>query len=256
MITPLFALGFKRKNLPLWLLASLVLGALSVFAYTVAPLNGIRFLRGELPELFLVLGYLGDSSLPFFVLSSLYGFLLPLLCLLYGAREAGRLLARPLGDGRVSQLLAAGRRRSAILFTLFLNALLGGALLVLAALLGQLVMVPLFFPGADLPALLRLALGFLPVSLINTALAFLLAAVLDPAYSVRRARVALALFLLVWMASRLPALFSLRFLTFWSFFQGQALLSGAGGLTGALTGLLLCLLCGALTLLSFSKREF
>lgn len=255
MIPSLFYVGFKKKSLLLWLAAALVLGALGVYAYTVTPLETLRYLRGEMPELFVVLGYQGDSNLPYFVLSVLYGLLLPLLSLVYGLRAARRVVAAPMEDGRLALLLASRHRRSAILLTLFLAVLAGSVLLLVFAFLGQLILVPVFFPGADLAALTRLALGFLPVALINPAFALMMAAVGSLPRAGRLARFILWLMLLLWMASRLQALRVLRFFTFWSLFEGRSLAAGTGGLLPALLALSLCLVFTLISLVSFSKRE-
>jgi len=257
MIFSLFKARFRVKNLLAWLLPAFLLGALAVFLYSESPLAQARLLREELPEVFTVLGFYGDSSLPVFVLGALYGFVLPLVLIGLGIHQAARQVVRPTLDGRMAMLLAADHRRGAILLTLWWVLATSGFLAVLAAFLGQVLMLLILFPGADIRALARLAGGFMAVSLICPAFALLMA-VLGPDERAMRRRSALALYgsLVLAMASRLPGWPRLlRFASFWSLFDGTGLVFGGPAWQPLLPALGLTAVLIALSLLSFSGRE-
>jgi hypothetical protein len=256
MISVLFFARFRPKSLLIWLLAALVLGAGAGAAYLPSPLEQLRFLRGEMPELFTVLGFVGDSNLPAFVLSALYGLLLPILANMQAVSLGRHLLARPLADGRLAQLLAAPHARASVMLLHFLALAVWIVLTQAACLAGQMLSAVLLFPVADLTALSRLSIGFIPTALLLSAFCCLLALVSpSEARYARRARLLLALMLILAMAGRLSGWTRLRLFSVWSLFDGRSLAFGAGGwgLAGLAGGL--TLVCLAAALLYFQQRE-
>ena len=176
MIPSLFAFRFTRRLPELLLIMGLAFltGALAVYMYTPERLDDLRYLRGEMPELFTLLGIEGDSSLDIHLMGILYGALLPLFMILFQGSAACRLAAMPLQDGGMAMLLSAGHRRSAVLLTLYLNLLAETALVLLACAAGQAILALILFQGFSLLALLRLCLGFFPVMLPYGAFALLM----------------------------------------------------------------------------------
>lgn len=257
MIPTLFASRLRARHLLAWLLPALLLGALAVFLYTESPLAQVRALQGELPELFTVLGFYGDSSLPLFLLSYLYGLILPLLSTLLAIHLAARLITRPLLDGRMAMLLSASHSRGAVLLSLWWVMALYHLLLALAALTGQVLMALLLFPEANLLALLRLSGGFLAVSLVCPALTLLLACASPDERALRR-RGGLLLYgmLALGLVARLPGWTRwLRFASFWSLFEGTRLIFNGASWQLPLLALALTLVLILFALLSFRGRE-
>lgn len=257
MISALFFARFRFKRLLAWLFAAFLLGGGVVAAYLPVPLEQLRFLREEMPELFTVLGFVGDSNLPAFVLGVLYGLLLLVLTGMQAVSLGRHLFARPLADGRLAQLLAAPYARASVLLVHFLVLTAWGVLTQAACLFGQMLSAMLLFPGADLAALSRLTIGFIPTALLLSFCCCLLALV-SPAEAryARRARLLFALMLMLAMAARLPGRTRfLRFFSVWSLFDGRGLAFGTGGwgLAGVAGGL--TLVCLAAAALYFQQRE-
>ena len=257
MILPLFFARFNLRKLLPWLLVFLLAGAAVVWAYTPGPLASLRFVRGEMPELFTVLGFVGDSTLPTFVLSILFSLLMPLAFTLYGIYAARSLITKPLEDGRMAMLFAARYRRGAILLTLCLVIFSGSVLLVLFVLLGQLAAVLVFFPKADLSALFRVNFGFLAAALICPAFSVLMSVVsYDETRMKRRSAVVLLLMLVFFMASRLPGwTSSLRWFTFWTLFDGAGLAFGSADWQRTLAAAMISVFLTGLSLWVFRSRE-
>lgn len=257
MIPALFVSRFQFKRQLPWLVFATLLGALSVLAYSPPALETQRYVRGEMPELFTVLGFFGDSSLNMLVVSLLFGFLLPLTHSVYAIRQASRLVSKPLEDGRMAMLLSAPHRKMAILHTLWLVLLAGSVLLVLFSFLGQAVTALILFDNINMVSLLPLNLGFLPVSLLCCAIALFLAVTSEDARALkRRSRLVFIVMLVLLMASRLPGWTrQLRYLTFWSFFDGSALALGSIAWLPLILALALALMLVMLSMVFFSKRE-
>lgn len=256
MILPLFAARFRARLVLPWAVTALVTGIAAVLAYLPAALEPLRFLRGEMPELFTALGFVGDSSLPFFLLGSLYGFLMPLFASLMAWSLARRLVVRPLQDGRMALLLAAPWRRASILLTLFLVMVAALVPVMAASFLGQALAALVFFPGADLLALARLAAGFCLPAVVALSLAFFLAVTApDERRFARRARLAMGLSLVLLLASRLPGWpGAARFLCFWRLYDGVRLVFSGLALLPALAAACLSLALLALSLAVFKNR--
>lgn len=259
MIPSLFAFLFSRRMKRLFLIMALSfsVGALAVWMYMPEQLSVLRYLRGEMPELFTLLGIEGDSSLGIHLMGLLYGFILPLFMMLYQVSAGGRLLIKPLKDGRMTMLLAARHLRSAVLLTLFLNLLAETALVLLACFMGQISLALLLFQGFSVPALLRLCLGFFLVMLPYGAFAVFIAVRAKTPLGMRRTCQATMLAtLFISMAARLPGwVRSLRFLSPLTLFRGTELASGSGGWQTALWALPLAALFLLAALWSFSRRE-
>ena len=257
MISSLFFLKFNIKRLLGWLFAALLLGALSAFAYTPAPREALRYVREEMPELFLLLGVRGDSNLPAFVLGYLFGALLPLMVSLYAIRANRNLLSRPMEDGRMAMLIASGHRRSAILLTHVAALFLGLALVLLTVFIGQLAMALVFSLNMDLLSFLRMHGGFLCVSLLFAAACLLIALLSADDTQMKRWCRALAFFMLLFLLlSRLHGWWQhVRFLSIWSLFDGRSLAFGSGGFEPALIALLAAVLCVVFSLFVFQRRE-
>lgn len=257
MIPALFFARFSfRRFLPRALLG-LVLGALSIVAYLPEPSEQIRFVRGELPEVFTFLGFMGDSSLPFFALSILYGFLLLLIESVLSASTARDMAVEPLYDGRMAHLLSSSHKKASLVFTTYLAVQSATFLFVVSLLLGQVIPALLLFPSANLPALLRLNLGFLAVSLLASSLCVLLAFFTKSQKGYQKvSRFLLFLMLLFLLLSRLQGVTGLlKNLTFWSLFDGPLLIFGGKGLLLSLYAFVLSLLCLPLSIFHFSNRE-
>lgn len=257
MITALFWSKFQFKRQWPWFLLSFLLGVMAVLAFLPPALEAQRYVRGEMPELFTVLGFYGDSNLVMLVLSLLFGFILPLLHSVYTVKQASRLISKPLEDGRMSMLLSAPHRKPAIIHTLWLVMLLGSVLLVASSLLGQLAAALVFFPEVKLIDLALLNLGFLPVSLLCMAFALFVAVSSDNARSMKRkTRMVFFVMLALAMASRLSGWTQqLKYLSHWSFFEGSAWALGRATLLPILLALGLTLVFVLLSLAFFSKRE-
>ncbi len=259
MIPSLFAFQFKwrlRRLVPA-MAFSLLLGALAVCLYTPERLEGLRYLRGELPEVFTFLGYEGDTGLGIHLMGLLCGFILPLLVIFLSVSGGSALVATPVADGRMAMLLAAGHRRSAILMTLYVHLFLEAALVLMACLAGQAVMAAALFPGFDFFALLRLCLGLILISSVYCAFAVFMAARAPTPGKMRGfSRLAMALTLLFTMAARLPGWArALRFFSPLTLFQGTALVSGSGGWPPALSALPIAGVFLFMALWRFSSRE-
>ncbi len=259
MSPTLFAFQFKRRlpGLLLIMVLAFSAGLLAVFMYTPERLSDLRYLRGEMPELFTFLGVEGDSSLDIHLMGILYGFILPLFMILNQVSAARRLFAGPLQDGRMAMLLTAGHRRSAVLLTLYLNLLAETALILLACAAGQVILALLLFQGFSLPALMRLCLGFFLVMLPYGAFALIMSMRAGTVKGIRRASQAVMLVtLLCALASRLPGWTRyLRFLSPLTLFRGTELASGSGGWGAALFTLPLAALFLLAALRSFIRRE-
>ena len=257
MILSLFAARFNLRKLLPWLLVFLLGGAAVVWAYTPGPLASLRIVRGEMPELFTVLGFVGDSTLPTFILSFLFGLMMPLAFTLFGINAACSQITKPLEDGRMAMLFAAGHRRGTILLTLCLVIFSGSVLLVLFTLMGQLAAALAFFPQADLSALLRVNFGFLAAALICPAFSVLMAVIsFDEIRMRRRSAVVLLLMLVFFMASRLPGwTASLRWFTFWTLFDGPGLAFGSADWLSTLAAVMTSVFLTGLSLWVFRTRE-
>lgn len=259
MIPSLFAFRFTRRLPGLLLIMGLAFltGALVVYMYTPERLDDLRYLRGEMPELFTLLGIEGDSSLDIHLMGILYGALLPLFMILFQGSAACRLAAMPLQDGGMAMLLSAGHRRSAVLLTLYLNLLAETALVLLACAAGQAILALILFQGFSLLALLRLCLGFFPVMLPYGAFALLMSMLSGSVKGMRRVcHAAMLATLLFTFVSRLPGWTrSLRFLSPLTLFRGTELASGSGGWGAALFALLPAAVFLLAALRSFSRRE-
>lgn len=257
MISSLFFLKFNIKRLLGWLFAALLLGAFSAFAYTPAPREALRYVREEMPELFLLLGVRGDSNLPTFALGYLFGVLLPLFISHYAIRANRNLISRPMEDGRMAMLIASGHRRSAILLTHVAALFLGLLLILLTVFIGQLAMALAFSLEMDLLSFLRMHGGFLCVSLLLVAICLLIALrSVDDIQTKRRCRALAFMMLLFLLLSRLKGwLQHTRFLTLWSLFDGRALAFGSGGFEPALVALLAAVLSVVVSLVVFNRRE-
>lgn len=257
MISSLFFLKFNIKRQLGWLFAALLLGALSAFAYTPAPREALRYVRQEMPELFLLLGIQGDSNLSNFVLFYLFGVLLPLFISHYAIRANRNLISRPMEDGRMAMLIASGHRRAAILLTHVAALFLGLFLILITVFIGQLLMALAFSLNMDLLAFLRMHGGFLCVSLLFVAICLLIALrSADDTQMKRRSRALAFMMLLFLLLSRLKGwLQHTRFLTLWSLFEGDKLVYGSGGFVPALGALLAAVLCVVVSLLVFNRRE-
>lgn len=257
MMRVLFFAKFRLKALIPWLVLAFLLGGAAVLFYTAPAIDYLSYPLEEMPELFTAFGFVGNSNLPQTIRSYLYGFVMPLLLGLYAVSASRRLVARPKMDGRLAMLLAAPVHRSAVLMTLWLAGQASVVLIVLIALMGQIIMTLLLFPGADLMSLTRLALGFMPVASLAASLCFLLSAASnDERLYLRRARLLLFVMLGMTMAARLPRWTrALRLVSFWSLFNGNLALDAAAWL-GALAAGILSLACLALSLVLFKREEF
>lgn len=257
MIASLFIARFRFKRLLPWLLLALLLGAGAVVLHLPAILPSLDLVRGEMPELFTLFGFFGQSNLPFFVMSYLFGLLMPLLTSAFAISSARAQISLPLEDGRMALLLPAGHRRSAILFTLSAVMQAGNLLIVLSAFLGQLAASLLLFPGVALLELMQKNAAFAMVCSICPALTLLLAVTSDSLRAMKRkGRLLLYVSLFLMMASRLPGwVRQLRYLSFWSLFEGirQSVPGFSWLLPFVALGITTLLLC--LSLWSFSKRE-
>jgi hypothetical protein len=259
MIPSLFLFQFKLRwyKLLAAILMSLILGALAAWMYTPDRLAELLLIRQELPEVFTFLGMEGSPSLGIHLMGTVYGFLLPLLVILHSVSSGYDLIAKPLFDGRMAMLLASKHRRGAILGTLCLIRLVEFLLLIFCCLLGQVILSLTLIKGANLVEPVRLALGFMLVSLPYPACAAIFACIAKTPQGMRRASLFLLLLtLLMAMLSRLQgALQSLRFLTPLSFFRGAGLAAGNGGWVPALYALPVAMVLYILAFMSFSKRE-
>ncbi|NLX83060.1 MAG: hypothetical protein GXZ04_04510 [Clostridiales bacterium] len=257
MIASLFFLKFNTKRLLAWMFLALLLGVVSVLLYLPAPLGSLQYVRGEMPELFSFFGFIGESNLPTFTLSYLYGFIMPLFFSGFGISTTRRMLSRPMDDGRMAMLITSRHRRFAILLTHFWVQLLGIVLLISAVFIGQLAMVLVFFKEADVLALSRILLGFGAVAILWTAVCILVSQTsVDELRMKRKSRLIAFFMLLFLLLSRLPGWTSyLRYITIWSLFDGFKLASGSGGLHLALIALSASLLFMLASLFAFSRRE-
>lgn len=257
MIKPLFSVVFSVKRFLPRIVLGFLLGLFSVAAYLETPLEAVRYAQSELPGLFSLIGFYGTSSLPSFALSLLYGFLLPLAVSLICASSANHFVALPLRDGRMAFYTASCHGRTPVILTCFFSAVMSVALFVLSVLSGQALAALFFFPQADLPALARLNLGFLMVSLLFSSLCVTLAVFSKTERGMKAAtRSVLGLMLLFLVLSRLQNLAgNFRYLTFWTLFEGAPFLFGSGGFLGGLAAVLLSALMLFISILSFSKRE-
>jgi hypothetical protein len=259
MIPSLFAFLFRRRLMKLFFFMafSFFLGALAAWMYMPERLSDLRYLRGEMPELFTLLGIEGESSLGIHLMGMLYGFILPVFMILYQVSAGGRLLIKPLKDGRMAMLLAAKHLRSAVLLTIYLNLLVETALVLLACFMGQISLALLLFQGFSVPALLRLCLGFFLVMLPYGAFTVLIAVRAKTPLGMRRnCQAAMLATLIFTLAARLPGWTrSLRFLSPLTLFRGTELASGSGGWQTALWALPLAALFLLAALWSFSRRE-
>lgn len=260
MIASLFVFELKQQLRRLAVLAALglLLGAAAAWLYTPQVQGELRYLTQELPLVARLLGYAGSANLPVHVMGVLYGLIMPVVFVISSLTLALRLIAWPIHDGRLAQRLAAPHRRSAVLFTLFWLVGLEGLVIAALALTGQVGGAFVFLGGqADIPALVRLALGAWLSALPLSGLMVLLAA--SAALPSRARRLGLFLGLLfvgLMMAARLPGWAqSLRFVTPFSLMKGQELLTGAGRLLPAALGLVLGLLLAGLGAVVFSRRD-
>lgn len=260
MIASLFVFELKQLLRRLAALAAfaLLLGLGAAWLYTPGMQAQLRALSEELPLLTRLLGYAGSANLPVHALGVLDGFLLPLVLVVASYTLARRLFTRPLAEGRMAQRLAAPHRRGAIVFTLFWLMALEVFIICLAAFLGEVLGAFIFLGGqADFPALLRLALGMALSAMPAAGIMAALALAAPQAVSARRLSWLAGLLILgCLMASRLVGWPQyLRFLTPFSLFKGQALLSGFNGLLTPALGLPLAAAFTGLGAWAFSRRD-
>ncbi len=235
---------------------SFALGALSVYLFTSGPSQELRAWRDGLPEVFQALGVMGGGTFGVHVLESAYGFLLPLLVIVHAAFSGEDYYARPLHDGRMAQALAAPHSRLSVLTTLFLAQIVEVILIIAACLAGQTAIGFTMVQGADIGALARVALGFLPVCLPYAAFSSLAAFVGRSPLRAGRLTLLVSLLTLAFtMAARFPALGMLRFFSPLSLHRGLALASGQGGFVEALYALPIAMVPYALSLILFSRRD-
>lgn len=257
MISSLLRAKFRLSRLRWPALFALLLGAAAVAVYQSPWLDTLRLVRAELPEVFTALGFFTDLTPQAFIAGYLFGFILPVFLSAFGVHSVSALVSAPLQDGRMALLLAAPYRRSAVLFTLGIAAILYGLLLCLAALAGQLLAALVLAPGADFPAIIRLNAGFMLVSAMCSALPLPIALLSgNEGRMRRRASLLMLLQLALLLASRLPgAVRMLRCLTFWSLFDSTALTLGSGGFRPAGLAFALALFLVFLSMLLFERRE-
>jgi len=260
MIPALFVFELKsllRRLLGL-LVFALVMGLLGVWLYQPEMQAQLRLFSEELPLLTRLLGYGGSANLPVHLMGLQSGFLLPVIFTLSAHALSLRLIARPLGDGRMAQRLAAPHRRAAVLMTLFWLLALEALLICLAVLLGQAAGVFIFLGGqADFPALIRLALGLMLSALpVAGGMTWVAAASPGPASARRLGGFLGLLFVGFMMASRLTGWPRwLGYLTPFSLFKGQELITRPGALMLCALGLPLGLLLAGLGAWAFSRRD-
>ena len=257
MISSLFFLKFNIRKLLVWLVTALLLGILAVFAYTPAPLGSLQYVRGEMPELFTLLGFLGESNLSTFVLSYLFGLVMPLLISGFCLHFSRSLISQPLEDGRMAMLLSSRHRKSAILLSHLAVMTASLLLLLLSAFTGQLAGALMFGLNMDVLSFLRLYGGFFCVALLLSAICFFVALTAeDDLQAKRRGRGFVFVMLLCLLLSRLPGwTVNLRYLSIWSLFGGFGLASGSGGFDLALIALCASLAFALYSLFAFQRRE-
>lgn len=257
MMMTLLSSKLTFRRLILRLLLGFVPGALGVLAYLPASTEAIRYAQGEMPELFTILGFYGASGLPLFLLSVLYGFILPLMVSLFAIHETAGFFTQALYDGRIAAYVASRHSRAAILFGHWLMLLITLLVLHLGLLLGQMLSAFLLFAPLNLMALVRLNLGLMAVGTLPVSLCFLIANLSRSEQKMRRGSwFVLSLMLLLLLLSRLQGyVVNARYFTFWSLFDGSRLVFGSGGGLTALVALLISFLMFSLSLLSFTGRE-
>ncbi len=257
MIPSLFQARFKFKRFLPRMVFAFLLGAASVAAYLPPSLEGIRYVQSEMPELFTLLGFYISTSLPTFVLNLLYGFILPLSVSLLAVSTTRTIVLEPLYDGRMAGYLTSRFSRQSVMLTHWLAVLLALLLFNLALFLGQVLLSFILFSGNGVLHLLRVNLGFMALTILCGSFAvFMVSVSRAPKPAVNRSWAVFNLMLLLMVVSRLRGwVNSLRFVTFWSLFEGVPLLFGMGGWLGALIALALSALLLLASLFAFSNRE-
>lgn len=260
MIASLYGFLMKPRLLHLAIRLALcfLLGAAAVYLFVPERVSDLALLRKELPEVMTALGYFGSANLGIHVSGVLLMMLLPMVLAFSSISQAEHHLGLPLADGRLAQLLAAPHRRSTILLTLCLCAVTETLLLWLSALLGQVLLMLILFPGANnLLALLRLNLGLLLVCLPFPGASLLIVLTKEPQRKARRlSRLVFLLSFVGLSASRFPGFARFfRFLSPLSLLKTQEALASFQGLMAPLWGLGILIMLLLITLGIFQQRE-
>ncbi len=172
----LYAQGAKNSWKPLVIFAAVLAMYFSVIATMFDPGMGsaLAELHKAMPQLFAAMGMsAGESSLLGFMSSYLYGFLVPVLPMVYTILVANALVAKRVDDGSMATLLAAPVHRRKIALTQA-AVLLSGVFLLLALCTGiGLASAEAFFPGQlDAGKFLLLNLGALGLHIFISGLCF------------------------------------------------------------------------------------
>jgi ABC-type transport system involved in multi-copper enzyme maturation permease subunit len=260
MIPSLFMFELKQLLRRLFVLAmvSFLLGLAAVWLYTPDMLSKLRLWSEEVPFFTRLLGYAGSANLPVHMMGVLYGFLLPAMFVANAQTLALRLVARPIGDGRIAQRLAAPHRRGPIILTLFWLVVLEALIISLAVFLGQVAGVFIFLGGqADFLALLRMSMGLMLSSLpAGGVMVWVAAASPGRISAMRMEGLVVGLFLGLLLASRLAGWPRwLGSLTPFSLFKGQELIADTSKLLLSALGLPIALILAGFGAWAFSRRD-
>lgn len=199
------------------------------------------------------------KTLAGFMASYLYGFIMPVIPMLYVILTAHRLVAEQVDGGSMAYLLAAPVSRVTILFTQLLVLLTGVGFLVAYAALTGIVVSAILYPGVlEVGKFLRLNLGALALQLCVGGICFLASAAFNEAkYSVGfGAGIPALAYLIKMLANTGPSLSNAKYFTFFSLFQPTGLLTGQ---PEALAGILALAIAGValfgISMLVFARKD-
>jgi len=203
--------------------------------------SALEMIAKVMPQMMSMVGMTLDlKTLAGFMASYLYGFIMPVIPMVYIILTAHRLVAKQVDGGAMAYLLAAPVSRARILFTQLLVLLSGVALLVAYATILGIAVSAILYPGVlEVGRFLLLNLGALALQLFISGICFLASSAFNEAkHSVGfGAGIPALAYLIKMLANADPSLSAAKFFTFFSLFQPTGLLLGQSEALAGMAGL-------------------
>ncbi|MEE0434304.1 MAG: ABC transporter permease subunit [Peptococcaceae bacterium] len=261
--TTLYKREIKNSLKLLVILAAVMTFYVSIIVYMYEPemMSLLDSYVEAMPDILAAVGMSsGATDLLGFMISYLYGFILLVFPMIYCILRGNGLLAKYTNNGAMSYLLAAPVPRRTIVFTQITALISGILLLMLYTTALEIGVAEHFFPGElDIAGLLTVNVGLLCLQLFIGSLCLLFSsACSDTKYSLTfGAGIPTLMFILQMLANVGDKAADLKYATFFTLFDPTGLADGdttAWLCTGIL--LLAAILCYALTMLIFSRKNF
>lgn len=228
----LFKSGMKSSAKPILIFAAVLTMYFTVLITMFDPSLGSALLELEkaMPQLMAMVGMSSaDTTLVGFMGSYLYGFIVPIMPMVYAIIMANSLVAKKVDSGSMVYLLAAPVSRRKIVFTQ-MTVLITGVFLLIAYSAGVgIASCEIFFPSElDISKFLILNLGALALHLLISGICFFFSCLFnDTKYSLAfGAGIPAFAYIIQMMANVGGKLENAKYATFFSFFHPNDLING------------------------------